>query len=145
MGNEEVVQWFLEHGADPNLRGPVYCSVLATAALHSSTSVLELLISHGAQLDPQALFHAMSPRGDGGIPVMKYLIDRGIDINAIGHMKELGEGNPLHYAVRIKSKEKVALLLESGADKTVRTGHRKTAADMAEDRGFIEIFELLSR
>lgn len=41
---------------------------------------------------------------------MKFLINRGIDINAF---RREGE-TPRHYAVRMGSREKVELLLESG-------------------------------
>ncbi len=144
-GSEQVVQWFLDHGADPNLRGKVDCSVLATAALKPSTSVLELLISHGTQLDPEALFKAMNPRGKGGVSAMKCLIDRGVDVNAVSSMAGSQGGTPLHYAVKLQNKEKVALLLEAGADKTMKNSSGSTPADLAKDKGCMEIFELLSR
>ncbi|KAE8444282.1 hypothetical protein EG329_000689 [Mollisiaceae sp. DMI_Dod_QoI] len=129
IGSEEVVQWFLDHGADPNLRG----------------TVLELLISYGAQLDPQALFHAIDPRGKGGIPAMKYLIDRGVDVNTVGTMAGTQGGTPLHYAAKLKSKEKLTLLLEAGADKNIKSSSGRTPVDVAKDKGFMEGFELLPR
>ena len=41
------MRWFLEYGA--------------------STTVLELLLSHGAELDPQAWLNTISRRGQGGV------------------------------------------------------------------------------
>lgn len=142
--NQEVVQWFLDHGADPNLKGTIDASVLATAALRPSTSILELLISHGAKLGPMALFRTVNPWGKGGIPITKYLIDRGIDINAIGSMMGSPEGTPLHYAVKLESKEKVEVLLGAEADRTIGNIYGITASKMAKEKGFMEIFNLLS-
>ncbi|KUJ12937.1 uncharacterized protein LY89DRAFT_737835 [Mollisia scopiformis] len=50
VGDEQLVRWFLDHDADPNLQGTIGCSILATAALHPSTTLLEPLISRGAQV-----------------------------------------------------------------------------------------------
>jgi ankyrin repeat protein len=111
--NVDRVKWFLSHGADPNLRGSgrnKLATPLSTAAFYSDIAVLEALISGGADLDPEALVSAMSPRGHGGLPVMKFLINRGIDINAF---RREGE-TPRHYAVTMGSREKVEPLLESG-------------------------------
>ncbi|CZR65974.1 uncharacterized protein PAC_15874 [Phialocephala subalpina] len=145
---ETVLKWFLDHGADPNLRDKIDCSPLATAALKPPTVAIrafEILIDHGAEVDSRALFYSMDPRGKGGIPVMKYLIARGVDVNAIGSMVGSREGTPLHYAVALKSEEKINLLLDAGADKTIKTSYGMTPADVAKSRGYMEIFEFLSR
>lgn len=85
----------------------------------------------------------MDPRGKGGIPVMKYLIGRGVDVNAMGSMVGSREGTPLHYAVALKSEEKIKLLLQAGADKKVKTSYGMTPADVAKSKGYMEIFELV--
>ncbi len=138
VGNETTVKWFLEHGADPNLCGSIKASPLATAALTHSTAVLDLLISYGAQLDPNALFKAMNPRGDGGLEIMQHLIDRGIDINAV----DVKLGTPLHYAVRLGSIVKIEMLLKSGADRTIKF-YNKTPIESAKERGDMDVAEAL--
>ncbi|KAH7312025.1 ankyrin repeat-containing domain protein [Rhexocercosporidium sp. MPI-PUGE-AT-0058] len=140
VGGESHVKWFLDHGADPNLTGK-YASPLGTAALEPLSGVLEIPISHGAELDPYALFKAMSPRGKGGIPVMTYLIDHGIDINAV----RPEYGTPLHYAVNlgITAKERLELLLQRGADRTVQKSSGLTPAELAEKKGYMDVLEIL--
>lgn len=82
MQDEACVRWFLDRGADPNKQSDRGFTPLASAALYPSTTVIELLISHGAKLDPDALVSAIDHRGRGGLPVMRCLIDHGIDVNA---------------------------------------------------------------
>lgn len=83
VGDLDCVKWFLDHGADPNIPG-LRCSVLATEALQSiqtSGPVMDLLLSKGAKISTDALFKAMALGGEGGKPVMEYLIKHGVDVN----------------------------------------------------------------
>ena len=135
----------LYHGADPNLRGPgrgKTATPLATAAYHGDIDVLEALLSGGADLIPEALVGAMHPRAPGGIPVMKFLINRGVDVNAF--RKKEGD-TPLHWAVRIRDIEKVKLLLESGADGTLKDALGLTPAEVAKEIERMDLYEILSR
>jgi len=143
------VRWFLEHGADPNLPSlpspdmPWSYDVtpFATAALNATPTVLDILISFGAELDSKALYNAIScgSNNGGGIPIMKYLIDHGIDVNA----RSRRGSTPLNCAVRRGDKERVRLLLNSGADRTV-VSSGMTAAEFALRIGEHEIYEMLS-
>ncbi|KAL5325066.1 hypothetical protein ACEPPN_006188 [Leptodophora sp. 'Broadleaf-Isolate-01'] len=134
VGGEAHAKWVLDHGADPNVIGK-QASPLATAALEPLSRVLDILISHGADLDPYTLFKAMIPRGRGRIPVMKYLIDHGIDINAVRPKY----GAPLHYAVTLgmMTKERLELLLQRGTDRTVKNTYGLTPADLAQKKGYV--------
>lgn len=75
---------------------------------------------------------------------MNFLIDQGIDLNAPGIMARHHYATPLHYAAQLRSMEKVTILLKAGADRTI-TGYGKTPADLAKEKGFMEIFEVLSK
>lgn len=140
--NESLVRWFLDHGADPNVRSTEDVSPLATAALLPSTAVLELLLEHGAGVDPQALFSAMNSRGQGGLPIMKWLIDRGADVNFV----HPNMGTPLNYAVHIGSKSKLELLLQSGADRSIKNSMGRTPLELATMKGtrYEALVELLA-
>ena len=143
--NVDRVKWCISHGADPNLRGSGRgntATPLATAAYHGDIPVLEALLSGGADLIPEALVGAMHPRARGGIPVMKFLINRGVDVNAF--RKKEGDTH-LHWAVRIRDTQKVKLLLESGADGTVKDVLGLTPAEAAKEIGRMDIYEVLSR
>ncbi|KAH8590598.1 ankyrin repeat-containing domain protein [Bisporella sp. PMI_857] len=139
VNNEDCVRWLLEHGANPNLKGHDNTSALSSAALQPSTAILDLLISYGAKIEVDALLRAISPRGQGGLPIMRYLIEHGINVNEIDPV----HGTPLHFAVRLKQKDKVRLLVEKGADPLIKF-HGKTPAQMALEKGLLDIHELLS-
>lgn len=142
VDSEERVKWFLDRGADPNLSGARGASPLTTAALeHSPTAVMDLLISHGAELDLRALITAMDTLARGGLLAVRYLIDRGVDISTITRH---GWGTPLHNAVRIGSKDKLQLLLGRGVDRTIKNIRGMTPADLAKERGEMKLFEILS-
>jgi ankyrin repeat protein len=128
--NEACVRWFLEHGADPNQQSDKGFTPLASAALYPSITTIELLISYGAKLDPEALLSAIDRRGRGGLPVMRCLIDHGIDINA----PLQPHGSPLHFAVYIAGPEQTRLLLDNGADRSMKNSIGRTPVEMAKSR-----------
>lgn len=143
VDNEPVLRFLLENGADPNARsirknsaGPIL-TPLAAAARELTASV-ELLLSHGANMDHEAIFEAISVRGDrlGNIQI---LLDHGADVN---HNTRKW-GTPLHYAVRYNKKDVIALLLENGADRTIKNLLGQTPADKAKADGRLEIYGLL--
>ncbi|KAF8852226.1 hypothetical protein BDZ45DRAFT_730325 [Acephala macrosclerotiorum] len=119
--NEEHVKWFLDHNADPNLRGIK---------------------------DPDALFYTIEPN-NGGLPVMAYLIDKGTDVNLVQPKRAWkgcgpNSGTRLLHAIKFRSKERVEFLLQRGADKTLNPDSTDSLAGAAKARGCPEIFELLS-
>lgn len=75
---------------------------------------------------------------------MRYLIEQGIDLNAPGVMVGHHYATPLHYAVRLRSMEKITILLEAGADQAIKN-YGKTPAEFAKEKGFVDIFEILSK
>lgn len=151
--SKEDVKWFLDHGADPNLRGARGISPLRAATNNPpeiAIAVIDLLLSHGAELDPEALFAAMTPGGRGGIPVVKYLVAKGIDVNVVLPKRAkkgcgINSRTPLYYAVRCKSKELVEFFLEQGADKELNPNGGISVTEYAKSREYTELLELLGR
>ncbi|KAF1985509.1 ankyrin [Aulographum hederae CBS 113979] len=137
--DELLVRWLMDHGADPNLRGHRGATPLSTASLSPNVAVIDLLVSYGAELDPRALFNAMSRRGQGGIPIMRALIRHGIDINFNGRER----GTPLHWAVHINDIEKLRLLLDHGADRSIKDILGATPWDQAKELGRVDMYDLL--
>ena len=145
VDNETCVRWFLEHGADPNRRGSRNATPLASAALYPSTTVLELLLSHGAELDPEALLSAIDRRGQGRVPAMRVLIDHGMDVNTPGK----AHGSPLHYAVYVAGVDQTRFLLDKGADRSAKDILGQTPVEMAKERmtrskDAMTVYEILS-
>ena len=147
VDHEELLRWLLDNGGDPNLRAERQrsgscCRLFTplTRAAHSmDTRGLEILLSYGAELDPMALHEAIECRSDRKIAHMEVLYHRGVDINYWTRRW----GTPLDHAVHRRSKGNVQFLLERGADATIRNVLDKTPAEMARDKGLLELVELL--
>jgi ankyrin repeat protein len=153
MQNLEHVKWFLDHGADPNLRGRWETTPLRQAALFSSEAtipILQLLLSNGADLDPEALFASMQSREPGGLRVTKFLIEQGISVNVVLPKRPwrgppyIRSRTPLFHAVHYANTEAVRLLLDLGADKNLTPNGSNLAADFAKTRGYLDIYSLIS-
>ncbi|KAI0134710.1 hypothetical protein BJ170DRAFT_690941 [Xylariales sp. AK1849] len=154
----EVQGFLLNHGADPNLarylRGAkdsacVFAidrqspNVLNSAVRDMDSSLIELLIRHGAKSDCEglhllhSLVKATGPRNfaEKRRPLAEYFLDRGLaDVNAAkqmpwkheGTMLYLGgyteEHTPLTYACAASDWDFVEWLLEKGADPDALSG-----------------------
>lgn len=73
----EIAELLLKNGALPNGRGSSIINPLNTAVSHGFIELVELLVQYGIKVidDPYLLFNAHT------IPMAKYLIENGIDIN----------------------------------------------------------------
>ena len=69
------------------------------------------------------------------------LIARGIPANV---WVDRHKTTPLHVAVRLRDTRSVQVLLENGADKTVKDEEQKTAIDVNKDYSDESIFNLLN-
>lgn len=115
----------LSAGADPNLCGPRGISPLARVIVSTrepDTSLLDLYLAHGANLESDLLFYAVAPRIQQGELMTRFLLDRGVDPNVTSN----DWGAPLHRAVAGGKLNLVKMLLEAGADPTAISGGRKT-------------------
>ncbi|MCL7987378.1 ankyrin repeat domain-containing protein [Sphingobacterium sp. lm-10] len=120
-------------------------SPLGIAAHFGNESVVRLLLRHHA--DPNIAsqngyhvfpIHAALSANDTAIT--KLLIEAGAEVNVIQH----GSITPLHLAAQHGNIDIIIILLEHGVDISVRSDQGLTAADIAFDKGFKEIGEILS-
>ncbi|KAF7927460.1 uncharacterized protein EAE98_005842 [Botrytis deweyae] len=59
----------------------------------------------------------------GRIPVMKFLVSRGVDLNQMGESRYMGPGYPIVYAVMAGAVERVRWLLDRGANPELRDSY----------------------
>lgn len=77
----------------------------------------ELLLAHGAKLDPALLFITVDRHRSAGELMTKFLLDKGLDPNTTSERW----GTLLHLAVSGGNPRIVKLLLDAGADSTVQS------------------------
>ncbi len=77
----------------------------------------------------------------GKAGVAKYLISKGAEIDALTSKRD----TPLNRAIFWGHIEMVKILLENGADPTIRNDKGNNAFDIAKNRGELEILELLNK
>jgi ankyrin repeat protein len=114
---------------------------LADAATLSNPTPLQVLLSHGARIDPEALFHAIGIRRQAnGTSTLTLLIEHGADVNYVSERW----CTPLYQCVRLNQEAKLRLLLEHGADPNVRSlNNGITALNYAKERGRMNLYDLM--
>ncbi|KAL8946618.1 MAG: hypothetical protein Q9222_007009 [Ikaeria aurantiellina] len=139
LDNDQLVRWFLEHGAHTNSTSiGTDLSLLSVAAGQCSVPIYELLIEYGATQVNGVPLHiaAGAGRGDERVPMMDYLIKAGYDVNAMDKgRKPYLRGTPLHYAIDARSLENVRFLLRHGANPRLDTLEAGTPISWAERQG----------
>ncbi len=122
-------------------------SALNCAAAVGTLAVFELLLRHGARIENSQPMHmaAASEEDAGRIPMMEYLVGKGVDVNGSDGARGVrAVGPPLLYAVRQGQVEKVRWLLGHGADARVEGRGGATALGMAERTGLEEVVGLVA-
>lgn len=135
------VEYCLQHGADPNQGTYAFrWSALATAVEYNAgLDVLDLLIAGGADVNGSDALHTAAEQGR--IEMLKFLlIEKGADVNTVGFeyclsdSKALEAGPALHFAVDGDHVEAVRILIENGADVTLRDVQGRTALERAIEK-----------
>lgn len=138
--NPACARVLLSRGADPNLcgpagRSPLYYAIQSSKEESVLIELLDLLLEHGAKLEPGLLFAAVTPRIRHQELVTRYLLDKGLDPSTTTNSEW---GTPLHLAVYAAKPNLVKLLMDAGADPNSTVyGRRypgKTPLQMAQTR-----------
>ncbi|RSL57742.1 hypothetical protein CEP54_008110 [Fusarium duplospermum] len=166
--DDRLVDWFLTHGADPNLGvqrdnrdrfgepDTDSCAALDTAASRGSVESVRKLLDAGARMDngsplyfaagacpPNTNPHAsqVTPSKDfdkARIPIMALLIERGADVNGKFQSRHMTAQYPIVNAVLAGAVERVRWLLNQGADPNLR-GAYGSAVEYARKAGSDEM------
>jgi ankyrin repeat protein len=158
--NETLIDWFLAHGADPNLGvqhdnrerlgGPDTdsCQALELAASWGSVQMMQKLLNAGAKItngaplyyaagacppgaNPQAGRVTPSKEFDSSVvPVMALLVENGAGVNDKLESRHMTPQYPIVNAVMAGAVERVKWLLSQGADPDLK-GQYGSARDYA--------------
>lgn len=134
-----IVQVLLEYGADVKAKNRVGSEAIIVASDNShSLKLVDMLLERGADINNVGqygntllLYASLVHRGD----YIQGLIDRGAEVN-------VQDTSPRKYTPLIKSVQfgnvgVVRVLLDNGADITVRDGRGNTVLDLVNSRGYI--------
>ncbi|KTG39335.1 hypothetical protein cypCar_00044909 [Cyprinus carpio] len=123
LGVVSAAQVLLRYGADLNFEDPVsYYNPLHIAVLRNKPDMVQMLISHGAEIEKRDRIHESSPLDLAGeeedkLPCLRVLLDLGADVNA---KDKNGKTALLHAlassdGLTVSNLDNIQLLLERGA------------------------------
>lgn len=140
-----LTRFFLENGADPNARCYFDITPFSWAVISPPLEVIELLMQYGASLTRgYPMSSAIRRKKDDCSKVVRFLLEKGAPVNDIlfAHDKhsfyhwldfDFGLGTPLHDAAEDGDLGLVNLLLEYGADATVKNTCGKLPIQLARE------------
>ncbi|KAI1074116.1 ankyrin [Whalleya microplaca] len=153
-----LTEWFLDHGADPNLiskDGHTPLDFAVTYSTPTTPSIVDMLLSSGASLTYSNVLHnaLISIQSDTDcIGMMQFLLDRGVDINFSSFTNQPGfqswnPGTALHWAVKKHGGRRgkknmlvrVKWLLDHGANAEMKDSEGKTPVERASDEALINL------
>lgn len=118
-GQTACVRFLLDHGADPN-SGADYDNSLTTSLLcsldHNYKDIIRLLLEAGADTQKGSPFH-IAMKYENNDDILKLLIKYNGNMNTFHHYYK---NTPLHFACIQNNASYVNLLLNHGADPSIR-------------------------
>ena len=138
-GRIAVVEAWLDNGGDPNALSSTYYSLLIVAARRGRASIIDLLLSRGADIDAtddngrtavyEMLNHFNAHRS---LLALRLLLSRGPDVNlALNESSGFAGRSPLHNTAAPGNVDPVRMLLRAGADPELRDSNGCTAEEHA--------------
>lgn len=143
----ELATMLLDAGADPNAQDAIKDSAFLYAGAEGLDDIVTAALEHGADVTSTNRYGgtALIPASERGhVSTVKLLLDAGVPVNHVNNLSWtalheaiiLGDGNTNHIEI-------VRLLIEGGADVTIPDGDGMSPRDLAADRGYTEIVELI--
>ncbi|KAG6844428.1 hypothetical protein H0H87_007030 [Tephrocybe sp. NHM501043] len=143
-----VLAWALAHGADPNANRSGMRSTLDLAVINAPTEAVDALIAAGARINNTNALKVAAYYGRN--EMIELLLAKGAEINEIPDYPEMaqserveGLGTALHAAAEAGHLPTVQLLLEKGADPSLKNSLGKIAAELAQEKNHTHVVDVL--
>ena len=150
-GNLEIVEIILKEGVDINGQGAYGDVAMIKAAEHGNQDIIDHLISSGADVNQPNVF-GVTPFigfcGGDDVDLVRRCIEKGGKIND-SFIQQTGAGKgqrnntALQTAVSFGRIEIVRLLIANGGDPMLRDGGGSTCVELARQKNFPDVVELL--
>ncbi|KAI4188409.1 MAG: hypothetical protein LQ346_005323 [Caloplaca aetnensis] len=152
LGDETMLRWFLDHGADPNAEKigrygyPMGETTLSKSMWKAPFSTIKLLFERGGPDSIKSgslLWYAVNRLLPDRLEVIEYLLERGAasDLTRLLYYDRaeaarqadwvVGRGTPLHAAAHEGTLDIVKLFVDWGADPAIRDSKDRLAIDEA--------------
>ncbi|KAK1809223.1 hypothetical protein LTR12_016417 [Friedmanniomyces endolithicus] len=152
--NSSLTAWFLSHGANPDARCLLDYTPLSAAVQYASLAVIKSMFDHGGSIHVGQLLHyAVRRESQDSLEVLAYILSKGPAINDIMYQRDLvshGQqmmfslGTALHEAAERGKVEVVQVLVEHGANPSIKDTLGHTSMDRAERAGRHSIWVYLN-
>lgn len=140
-------------GADPNAPCGIDTTPLSVAVHKGPLAVIDTLFARKGTVNRGQLLHwAALRRQDDRLAVVKLILQKGAAVNSILYendedsfiqRKSFSLGTPLHEAARVGHLDVVQLLLDHGADVTIKDTRGDLPYDVALENGHHVATQLL--
>jgi len=151
--DEEMVDWFLWHGADPNARCSYDITPLSYAVRDAPVPTIQKLFDRGGSIHAGQLLHfAVYRKAPDVLEVLSFLLDKGAPINDVmyqndemSYKMEVYEqkGTALHSAAMQGRLDLVQFLIANGAHPAIRDAYGLTPLQWAEKEGALSVVTYL--
>ena len=142
----EVVEFLVQKGANIELKWKDGTHAAYIAAQAGNLNILQFLVQNAPVVVEMKGYNGNMPLGvaafQGHLNVVKYLMSQpNVDIDS----KDNNGWTPLILASYGNHGKVVQILLQKGADKSIKNNYGKTALDYAKSKNFVNIIEILKQ
>ncbi|KAL2758679.1 hypothetical protein ACRALDRAFT_2058014 [Sodiomyces alcalophilus JCM 7366] len=150
--HDEMAFFLLDHGADMNFESYYAETPLSSAVQHASPGAIRELLRRGGDVQKGELLQHALDRTSDVEEVLRILLEHGAPLNVNmyeNHTRSMNMwffmdlGTPLHKAATQGNLEAVRLLLDHGADPTIKDNKGRTALEYAVKAGHSDVVKVL--
>ncbi len=142
-GRSDIANWLLDHGADVHIANTSKATSLMAAAFNGDLAIVNRLLDKEVDVhaaDQQKKTAIVYAAGQGHTDVVARLLKAGVDVNA----RYPNDLRVLMWAAGQGHAKTVRFLLDAGADKSLKDNRGKTAFDIADEGGHLDVKKVLS-